>query len=161
MLYYGLIKNCPKLVSTLGSQRIRHHKPSSLQGDPGDGRVWAMGYQQANFALTSLMILMRSCFVSTPGRLLQNVSLRFLMLPEEYRWIKVVALSRGDLTNSRSPKYVVQEARDRFSSANGDRLSFVWVCWLVARADAHRAALAKRQDQPVVSRLGRASGVLS
>jgi hypothetical protein len=84
------------------------------------------------------------------------------MLPKTELWTEVVALSLRDLTNPKIPNYAVREAEEWLSSEDRDVGSFIWVCWLIdVDPEFILAALAKRQGQPVVSRLRRASEALS
>jgi hypothetical protein len=75
------------------------------------------------------------------------------MLPEAELWTEVIALSLRDLTHPKNP-YAAREAREWFSSDTQEIGSFCWVCQLIdLEPNFIRKALAKRQQQPVVSRL--------
>jgi hypothetical protein len=79
-----------------------------------------------------------------------------MMLPEVDLWTEVIALSLRDLTHPKNP-YAAREAQTCFSSNSQEIGSFAWVCELIdLDPSLIREALAKRQHQPVVSRLRRA-----
>ena len=75
------------------------------------------------------------------------------MLPK-LSFRQVIALSLRDLTNRKAPDYAAREAQDWFSSDSQEIGSFDGVCQLIDLQPSFiREALAKRQHEPVVSRL--------